>query len=110
MLEQACQIKLNFFNEFATGFCGGELWEAFVVGERSCSSLGGAWRFFKNIQAGGLPRGRNHEFFSLARISLLCGAAVGILNCHMACGDTTSNSVVAKAICAGQIVWPLGRR
>ena len=63
LLEQACQVKLNYFNVFATGFCGGELWEASVVGERSCSSLGGAWRFFKNIQAGGLPRAGNHTNF-----------------------------------------------
>ena len=47
---------------------------------------------------------------SLARISLLCGAAGGICIYHMACRDTTSNSVVARTICTGQIVGPLGRR
>ncbi len=104
LLEQACQAKLNYFNAFATGFCGGEVWEASVVGERVCSSLGGAWQFFKNIEAGGPPRAQNHKISSLARISLLCGAAVGIWKCHMACRDTTSNIVVARAICAGQIV------
>ena len=46
---------------------------------------------------------------SLARISLLCGAAGGIWNCHMACRDATSNIVVAKTICAGQIVGHFGR-
>ena len=42
LLEQACRVKLNYFNVFATGFCGGEVWEASAVGERACSSLGGA--------------------------------------------------------------------
>ena len=104
LLEQACRVKLNYFNAFSTGICGGEVWKASVVGERVCSSLGGAWRFSKNIEAGGLARARNHKICSLARISLPCGAAVGIWNCHMACKDIASNILVARPIGVGQIV------
>ena len=78
--------------------------------EFACFRLGvGEW-FSENIEAGDVPRVQNHEIFSLARISLFCGVAVGNWNSHMACRDTTSNSVVARTICAGQIVGPLGRR
>ena len=75
LLEQVCQVTLNYFNVFATGFCGGGLWEASVVGERLCSSLCGVLRFSKNIQSGGLPRARNHQNSFASANFIACGAA-----------------------------------